>query len=258
MKRLRLMSEGLRSMTGDRTFEITENRNIARGIFRMVLAGDTSDITAPGQFVNIMLPNHYLRRPISVCDWKDGELTIIYKVVGAGTQDMSLMNAGTKLSLLTGLGNGYSLNTPVKNPVLVGGGVGIPPLYGLAVRLIAKGIRPGVIMGFNTQAECFYIDEFTALGLSVKVATIDGTYGTKGFVTDILGNSEYAYVCGPSAMLRAVHRIIPAGQFSFEARMGCGFGVCMGCSIRIRGGSKRVCCDGPVFSHEEIIFEDDE
>ena len=235
-------------------FTVTKNEEIAKNIYRMLLAGDTSDITKPGQFVNIKIPSQYLRRPISVCDWKNGELTIIYKVIGDGTKELSKMMIGSELSILSGLGNGYELYK--NSPVLIGGGVGVPPLYGLAKKFLEQNIKPRIILGFNRSEECFYIKEFQSLGLNVNVATLDGSYGIKGLVTDIFEDQcEYAYVCGPSAMLKAVYKKIKDGQFSFEARMGCGFGVCMGCSIKTQSGYKRICKDGPVFRYSDIIWE---
>ena len=242
-------------------FRVTENSRIAESVFRMTLEGDTSDITSPGQFVNIKLANHYLRRPISVCDWEENQLTIIYKVVGSGTHDMSLLKAGETLSVLSGLGSGYDISDDTNKlaqslrPVIVGGGVGVPPLYGLAKRLLAKNVKPEVILGFNSSAECFLIDEFTALGLRVSVTTLDGSAGIRGLVTDALRGQGYAYCCGPLPMLRAVHSLVQDGQFSFESRMACGFGVCMGCSVRTLNGSKRVCRDGPVLKHAEILWD---
>ncbi|MBR1657839.1 MAG: dihydroorotate dehydrogenase electron transfer subunit [Synergistaceae bacterium] len=235
-------------------FEVAENKKIARDIYRMTLIGDTSDITAPGQFVNIKLPYQYLRRPVSVCDYADGELTLIYKTVGAGTKFMSELSKGSNLLALTGLGNGYDI-ADAKNPVIIGGGVGVPPLYGLAKKLLEHNIKPSVILGFNSIEDCFYGNEFKALGFDVKIATMDGSYGTKGLVTDFIESCEYAYVCGPVPMLKAVYEKVQDGQFSFEARMACGFGVCMGCSIRTKNGFKRICADGPVLKYSEILWE---
>ena len=243
-------------------FTVSGNRQIAEAIFRMELDGDTSAITSPGQFVNIQLPGHYLRRPISVCDWSDGNLTLIYKVIGSGTLDMSRLEIGARLSLLTGLGNGYDISDSENvhaqklGAVIVGGGVGVPPLYGLAKKLAEKGARPDVILGFNTAKECFYAEEFAALGLDVKITTLDGSRGIQGLVTDALDGQKYAYVCGPMPMLRAIYGQVQDGQFSFEARMACGFGVCMGCSIRTQNGSKRICKNGPVLKHSEIVFSE--
>lgn len=233
-------------------FTVRENQKIARDIFRLILEGDTSDISAPGQFVNVKIPGHYLRRPFSICDWNMNTLTIIYKLVGSGTHELSRISQG-ELSILSALGNGYDITNSPKDSVIIGGGVGIPPLYGLAKRLISSGIYPNVILGFNSIDDCFYVDEFKSLGLNVKVTTIDGTYGMKGYVTDALNDTQYAYVCGPIPMLRAVHAIVPDGQFSFEARMACGFGACLGCSIITSSGYRRVCKDGPVFMHSEIF-----
>ncbi len=239
-------------------FEIVENTALTDSVYRMQLQGDTSAITAPGQFVNIQLDGLYLRRPISVCDVTGDILTIIYKVVGKGTKQMSQMRNG-KLDLLTGLGNGYDLTAAGESPVLLGGGVGVPPMYMLAKELIALGKKVNVILGFNTENEIFYEEEFKALGCSVTVTTVDGSYGLKGFVTDALKNMEYSYfyTCGPEPMLKAVYRAsVTSGQMSFEKRMGCGFGACMGCSCKTITGYKRICKEGPVMRKEEILWED--
>jgi len=238
-------------------FSILENEQLAPDIYQMILSGDTSAITVPGQFINIALDGFYLRRPISVCDWKEGELTILYKVVGQGTKYMSLLQAGSKLDILTGLGNGYDIERGGSAPLLIGGGVGIPPLYGLAKRLIAKGCKPSVILGFNRKSEAFYVDEFKALGLEVIVTTVDGSMGISGFVTDGMKGKEptYLYTCGPEGMLHAVYdSSFCDGQFSFEERMGCGFGACMGCSCETKYGNKRICKEGPVLERGEILW----
>lgn len=238
-------------------FTIAEQTPLARDVYRMVLGGDTSGITAPGQFVNIAIEGLYLRRPISVCAVDEGRLTLIYKAVGAGTRAMSGMKAGQTLDLLTGLGNGYDLQKSGDAPLLIGGGVGVPPLFELARRLIAQGKRVNVILGFNAADEVFYADEFAALGAKVLVTTVDGSVGTKGFVTDALSGLDYSYVytCGPEPMLKAVYNAIQtSGQFSFEERMGCGFGACMGCTCKTKYGHKRICRDGPVLEKEEIVW----
>ena len=237
-------------------FKIIENNKIAKAVYKMVLEGDTSKITAPGQFVNIKLEEKFLRRPISVCDAKENRLTLIYKVVGEGTEIMSEMQQGTELDILTGLGNGYDISKS-KKPLLIGGGVGVPPLYYLAKRLIAAGQKPSVILGFNTEDEVFLEEEFKALGCDTYVTTADGSYGIKGFVTDALGmvDYDYFYTCGPMPMFRAIEAVIKtSGQYSFEERMGCGFGACMGCSCKTKNGYKRICKDGPVLEREEIIW----
>ena len=239
-------------------FEIIENTALTDSVYRMRLQGDTSAVTAPGQFVNILLDGLYLRRPISVCDVTGDILTIIYKVVGKGTKQMSRMNSG-KLDILTGLGNGYDLSPAGEKPVLLGGGVGVPPMYLLAKELIAQGKEVQVILGFNTKAEIFYEEEFKTLGCKTVVTTVDGSYGIKGFVTDALKAMEYSYfyTCGPEPMLKAVYRAsLTSGQMSFEKRMGCGFGACMGCSCKTITGYKRICKAGPVMKKEEILWED--
>ena len=238
-------------------FEITDNVPLTENVYKMVLRGDVSAITAPGQFVNIQLDGLYLRRPISVCDVSWDCLTIIYKVVGKGTAKLSQMQRGS-LDLLTGLGNGYDLSCAGDRPVLLGGGVGVPPMYLLAKRLLAEGKQVQVILGFNTQKEVFYEKEFRELGAQVTVTTVDGSYGTQGFVTDVLKDMDYTYfyTCGPEPMLKAVYRASQtSGQMSFEKRMGCGFGACMGCSCKTITGYKRVCEEGPVMRKEEILWE---
>lgn len=240
-------------------FKITSNEKIARDIFKMTLAGDTSAITAPGQFVNIKLDGFFLRRPISVCDCVGENLTLIYKTVGHGTEQMSRMTAGENLDLLTGLGNGYNTKISGGNPLLVGGGVGVPPMYMLCRELISEGKNVTVVLGFNSKDDVFYEDEFRALGADVHIATADGTYGTKGFVTDVIKDMQYTffYTCGPEPMFRAMHKIMKTpGQYSFEERMGCGFGACMGCSCKTLTGNKRICKEGPVMESEEIIWAD--
>ena len=238
-------------------FTIVENKPLTESVFRMVLRGDTSAITAPGQFVNIQLDGLYLRRPISVCDVQGDLLTIIYKVVGKGTRQMSAMETGT-LDLLTGLGNGYDLSSAGDRPVLLGGGVGVPPMYLLCKKLLEQGKAVTVILGFNTKSEVFYEQEFRALGADVIVTTVDGSYGMKGFVTNALETLDYSYfyTCGPEPMLKAVYAASKtSGQMSFEKRMGCGFGACMGCSCKTITGYKRICKEGPVMRKEEILWE---
>jgi len=238
-------------------FEIIENVPLTSNVFKMVLSGDTSAITSPGQFVNIKLDGLFLRRPISVCDVQDSRLTIIYKVVGKGTEQMSKMTGGS-LDLLTGLGNGYDMTLSGDHPVLLGGGVGVPPMYLLAKQLIAQGKHVSVILGFNTLSEVFYEEEFRALGADVTVTTVDGSYGKRGFVTDVLKDMEYShfFTCGPEPMLKAVYSVSKtSGQLSFEKRMGCGFGACMGCSCKTITGYKRICKEGPVMKKEEILWE---
>lgn len=238
-------------------FTIKDNHFLTETVLKMILSGDTADIRC-GQFVNVLLDGLYLRRPISVCDCKEGELTLVYKVVGRGTEKMSRMKTGEKLDLLTGLGNGYDLTKAGKNPLLLGGGVGVPPLYMLAKRLVEEGKNVAVILGFNTKKEVFYEEEFKRLGATVTVCTADGSYGKKGFVIDAMSEAEYSYfyTCGPEAMLKAVYGASKtSGQFSFEERMGCGFGACMGCSCKTIYGNKRICKDGPVLCKEEILWQ---
>ena len=237
-------------------FTIISNEALTRDVYKMVLSGDTSAVTNCGQFVNIQLDGLFLRRPISVCDYDAETLTIIYKVVGKGTEAMAGMKSGEKLDILTGLGNGYDLTLSGSNPVLLGGGVGVPPMYNLAKKLVAEGKQVSVILGFNTESEIFYENEFEALGCDVTVTTVDGSYGVKGFVTDALPeNYTYFYTCGPEPMLKAVYKATTtSGQMSFEERMGCGFGACMGCSCKTLTGYKRICKEGPVMKKEEILW----
>ena len=239
-------------------FTIIENTPVTESVVKMTLSGDTAAITAPGQFVNIKLDGLFLRRPISVCDYDDKTLTILYKVVGKGTEQMREMITGEQLDVLSGLGNGYDLSLSGNAPLLIGGGVGVPPLYRLAKDLLAKGKQVTVILGFNTKDEIFYENEFKALGARVLVTTVDGSYGTKGFVTDAMSGLDYSYfyTCGPEPMLKAIYRAAKtSGQFSFEERMGCGFGACMGCSCKTVTGNKRICKEGPVLVKEDIIWE---
>ena len=237
-------------------FAILENKALTRDVFKMVLEGDTSAITASGQFVNIQLAGKFLRRPISVCDWDESTLTIVYKVVGHGTEQMAGMAPGEQLDILTGLGNGYDLSLAGDQPLLIGGGVGVPPMYGAAKKLAEMGVRAKVILGFNVKDEIFYEEEFKALGCDVTVTTVDGSYGVKGFVTNALPeNYSYFYTCGPEPMLKAVYKTTnTSGQMSFEERMGCGFGACMGCSCKTLTGYKRICKEGPVMKKEEILW----
>lgn len=237
-------------------YTILENTPLNANVYRMRLKGDTSAIVAPGQFINLQIGGLYLRRPISVCDWDGDGLTIIYKAVGKGTEALSNMAPGETLDCLSGLGNGYDLSCAGERPVLVGGGVGVPPLYGLAKRLVAQGRAVTVCLGFNTASEVFYEDAFRALGCEVRVSTVDGSHGAKGFVTAILPeHPTHYYACGPEPMLRAVFKALPcSGQMSFEARMGCGFGACMGCTCETIAGYKRICRDGPVMRKEELIW----
>ena len=239
----------------DLIFTIETNKKIAKNTYECVLSGDITDIKC-GQFVNITIDGQYLRRPISVCDAENGKLTLIYKVVGVGTEKMANMIPGTKLDLLTGLGNGYNVANAGDKPLLIGGGAGVPPMYKLCKELVGEGKKVSVILGFGSKDEVFYEDEFKALGAETYVTTVDGSYGIKGFVTDAMDiDYTYFYTCGPEPMLKAVYnKSVTSGQFSFEERMGCGFGACMGCSCKTKYGNKRICKDGPVLVKEEIIW----
>ena len=256
-------------------------------VYQMELSG-CSEEQRPGQFVNIELDGLFLRRPISVCDWKDGVLTLLYKLVGKGTALMATLQPGARLDVLCSLGNGFDIDIPAlarpdvpafTRPLLVGGGIGTAPLYLLARRLKERGVSPTVILGFNTASEIIYEKEFKALGLRTLVTTVDGSYGTPGFVTDALpllasasapssvgasvsdpstvgaSGYDYCFACGPMPMLRALApKLASPAQFSLEERMGCGTGICMGCTCPQLTGTKRICKDGPVFRLDEISF----
>lgn len=236
-------------------YEIIFNAPLTKDVYKMVLKGDTQYITAPGQFINLKLEGKFLRRPISVCDFDSETITIIYKVVGEGTEQMSNMQLGETIDCLTGLGNGYDISNS-KKPLVIGGGVGVPPMYHLTKCLLKDGQKPIVILGFNTKDEIFYEEEFKALGVDVVITTVDGSYGVKGFVTDGMPEDyDYFYTCGPMPMFKAINAATKtSGQFSFEEKMGCGFGACMGCSCKTKYGNKRICKDGPVLVKEEIVW----
>ena len=240
-------------------YTVLSNEPLTPAVYRMVLEGDTQYITRSGQFINIELEGKFLRRPISVSDYDATTVTIIYKVVGRGTEQMKGMTAGQRLDILTGLGNGFSTDNGTERQLLVGGGVGVPPMYNLCKRLLAEGKRPMVIIGFNTKEEVFYYDEFKALGVDVYCSTADGSFGTKGFVTDVIREEcltfDYLYTCGPLPMLKALYDATTIdGEYSFEERMGCGFGACMGCTCKTKYGNKRICKDGPVLKRDEIVW----
>ena len=241
----------------DTFFTIKNNEKIAKNTYECVLLGDTSDITASGQFVNIKLDGFYLRRPISVCNVEGDELTLIYKVVGKGTKVMARATAGESWQVLTGLGNGYDLDKSGDKPLLIGGGAGVPPMYLLCRELVKQGKKCTVILGFGSRDEIFYENKFKELGADVYVTTVDGSYGTRGFVTDAMNGIDYThfYTCGPEPMLKAVYsKSTTGGSFSFEERMGCGFGACMGCSCKTVTGYKRICKEGPVLRKGEILW----
>lgn len=238
-------------------YKVLKNEQLTETVFRMVLEGDTTALTAPGQFINLTVEGFYLRRPISVYDWDENTITIIYKVVGEGTEKMSEWEVGYECDVLTGLGNGFAMSRSGDKPLLIGGGVGIPPLYGLCKRLIAQGKKPTVILGFNKADEIFCEEDFQAIGAETIVTTVDGSVGVRGFVTDAMKNLDYTYfyTCGPMPMFRAIEKTATgSGEYSFEERMGCGFGACMGCSCKTKYGNKRICKDGPVLQREEIIW----
>ena len=240
-------------------FTVEHTRQLTADTYEMILSGDTSAITAPGQFVNIELPGKYLRRPISICNWTDEALMLLVKVVGSGTKELVRSVPGTELDVLSGLGNGFDMSLAGDHPVLAGGGVGIAPLYGLAQRMLEAGMNPTVTLGYRSAKDVYYLEEFAKLGCRLLVSTEDGSMGTKGFVTDCIKavpECDYVLTCGPLPMLKAVHALpqLKDGQFSFEARMGCGFGACMGCTIPTKDGYKRVCKDGPILFKEEIVW----
>ncbi|MCI9121768.1 MAG: dihydroorotate dehydrogenase electron transfer subunit [Oscillibacter sp.] len=237
---------------------LEQSRQLARDVWELVLKGDTSAVTAPGQFVNLELPGKFLRRPISVCDWTENGLTLLVKEAGEGTKELVRLSAGTPLDVLSGLGNGFGF-TAAEEGVLVGGGIGAAPLYGLARRMAEAGRKPKAVLGFRSKEDAFYLEEFASLGVEVWAATEDGSLGAKGFVTDLLRglpDCRYVFACGPTPMLKAIHALpqLTGGQFSFEARMACGFGACVGCTIQMKNGLRRVCKDGPVFRKEEIVW----
>ena len=238
-------------------FRILANRQLTATVWRMELAGDTSAIVKPGQFVQVQLPGFYLRRPISVCDWNDESLTLVYKVVGQGTEAMTAMVPGQTLDLLTGLGNGFDVSLAGEHPLLIGGGVGLPPMIGLCRALLAAGKQPVVLAGFNTAEEIFLREDVEAMGAPFVLATMDGSAGVKGLVTDAMKGLTFdsVFACGPLPMLRAICSAtdVPA-WLSFEERMGCGFGACMGCTVKVKGGYKRICKDGPILDREEVIW----
>ena len=237
-------------------YTVAENAPIVPGVYRLRLLGDTTAITAPGQFLELKLPGFFLRRPLSVCDWDEGSVTILYKVVGSGTDWLSRCAAGDVLSALSGLGNGFDPVACKDVTLVIGGGIGVPPMYGLAKRLLAAGKTPVAILGFNTASERFYDDAFRALGVQTIVATADGSFGVRGFVTDALPERYDGFcACGPLPMLRALCAAsAKPGFLSLEARMGCGFGACMGCTIETVNGPRRVCKEGPVFRKEELVW----
>ena len=238
-------------------YDVISNEKLTENVYKMVLGGETSSITAPGQFINIKLEGFFLRRPISIYDWNDTSLTIIYKVVGQGTEAMAEIKAGEKLDCLVGLGNGFDTSLSGDAPVLIGGGVGVPPMYGLLKKLVSEGKKPTVILGFNAENEIFAYDDFKTICENIYITTVDGSVGTKGYVTDVLKNLDYTYfyTCGPMPMFKAIEATAAgSGQYSFEERMGCGFGACMGCTCKTKYGNKRICKDGPVLLREEIIW----
>ncbi len=247
-------------MASSQTFVVSRNRFVAEDTFWLELAGDTSGITRAGQFVNVEVPGYFLRRPFSVCDWKDGKLDLLYKILGSGTKALSQVEPGTKLEVLSGLGNGFDLGVHSEEPLLVGGGIGVAPMLALARQLVDQGKKPRVVLGFGSAAEVALRDEIEALGVPVTISTVDGSAGVKGFVTDAMANLQerghdwdYLFACGPTPMLRAVfEQSETPGQYSLEERMACGFGACMGCVVETTGGLQRICKEGPVFESGQL------
>ena len=239
-------------------FKLTENTALTYKVSRLRLEGDVSAIKKPGQFVQVQLDGLFLRRPFSVCDRDENSFTILYETAGTGTELLRTLPAGTKLDVLTGLGNGFDLYRGGNNPLLIGGGTGLSPMFWLAKELLALGASPKALLGFNTADDVFYAEEFEALGIETLITTTDGSRGIKGLVIDAM-DKPYSgfYACGPEAMLRAVCEASnKPGQISLDRRMGCGFGACMGCTVITRNGPKRICKEGPVLDREEIIWED--
>lgn len=238
-------------------YRVGNNRPIAKDVWELQLFGNNSNLKRPGQFVNLRIDGCYLRRPLSVCAVDGDRLTLIYKVVGKGTEILSRMREGSVINALTGLGNGFDVSAGGVRPLLIGGGVGVPPMYQLCRELIAGGSSPIVALGFNRAEDVFYQKEFSELGAEVHLATADGSLGTKGFVTELVKPLQYTffYACGPEAMFRALEAVLTTpGEYSFEERMGCGFGACMGCSCKTKYGYKRICRDGPVLRREEVVW----
>lgn len=238
----------------EQIFKIASNREVAREVFRLELHGDTRGMKTPGQFVNIALPGRFLRRPFSVSDWECCKAVVLYKTIGEGTEQLSRMSAGEQLNVLTGLGNGFDAACGGEEPILVGGGLGAAPMHALAKALLSRGARPKAYLGFASAEDVIVAEELRELGIPAFIATMDGSAGTRGFVTEQIPEGAYVFACGPEPMLRAVYQRAGDGQFSFESRMGCGFGACMGCTCETNFGPKRVCKDGPVFRKEEILW----
>ena len=239
-------------------YTIAGNSLIASKTYKMVLEGDA---VAEGEFVDISIPGFYLRRPLSICDKEEGRLTVVYKVVGEGTKVLSEMGVGTVLEVLTGLGKGFDPEACKASALLVGGGLGVPPLYLLAKELKARGKKVTAVLGFNKAEEIILVDEFRRVCDEVVISTADGSVGVKGFVTDAIremagrAGHDYFYTCGPMVMMKAVCAVLDEpGEASLEERMGCGAGFCYGCSIQTKNGPRRVCKDGPVFKKEELIW----
>lgn len=259
---MKIKSAGLNMRDIRKTFVIEENRQVSPRTRFIRLRGDVDALGAPGQFVNISIPGKYLRRPVSVNRFfrKENELHLLYNVVGEGTEILSEMQPGSQLDILVGLGNGFSIPGNISHPLLLGGGIGAAPLLQLAYELVANGKKPVAVIGYNTEADSFGIEkELRDMGVASYVATVDGSVGTRGFVTDVIREKgltfDYFYACGPMPMLRAVSALPVEGELSLECRMGCGFGACMCCSLETVDGAKRICKDGPVFKKSELIWK---
>lgn len=239
------------------TLMVYKNNPIIAGVYKLVLSGNVSAIQRPGQFIELAVPGHFLRRPFSVCDWDRDSVTVVYRVIGEGTKCLAAMMPGEGLDALTGLGNGFDTSVSGNRPLLVAGGSGVPMMLCLAKKLLSEGKAVTAILGYRTASDIFLADDIRYLGVDVRLTTEDGSAGVRGMVTDAMADLDYTYfyTCGPEAMFRAVNAAAKtSGQFSLEARMGCGYGACMGCTIETKNGPKRVCKDGPVFMREDLLW----
>ena len=233
------------------TLTLLSCRALNASVYELILAG--AEEMRAGQFVELSVPGFYLRRPISVADSEDGRLTLLVKEVGEGTKKLRTLQEGARLDVLTSLGRGFDLSA--RTPLLVGGGIGCAPLYKLAKDFAAAGVRPRAVLGFRNAEEIYYAEEF-ARYCDVTVATDDGSRGVKGNAVSVAEDIPHDrfYACGPQIMLRAAAQKLGEGEVSLEARMGCGFGACMGCSIVTVNGYARVCKEGPVFDAKEVVW----
>lgn len=243
---------------------IISKTQLCSDVYEMVLQGkEASYVSNPGQFINIKLNDSlqpYLRRPMSISDYSDDTITIVFRVVGEGTKILKEKQVGDQLDCLIGLGNGFEVKKDHK-AILIGGGLGTPPLYKLGKELVKQGVEVTTVLGFNSKENVFYEDKFKELG-NCYIATMDGSVGQKGTVVDVINQVgltfDTYYTCGPEPMLKALVKEYPDnGQLSFEARMGCGFGACMGCSCKVKEKPyKRICVEGSVLSSSEVIIDE--